>query len=98
MTKESDVNTAIILLIALSQHPRVQAMERLSHLKYFQMKPVGAVRLEAKAMPNSGNCAIPLLNALKGDKSKSNMPILKPQGEFKMPIISPIPVCENFGK
>jgi len=45
-----------------------------------------------------GNCAIPLLNTLKDDKSISNMPTLKPQGDFKMPIITPVPVCENFGK
>jgi hypothetical protein len=54
--------------------------------------------VELKLEPQSGNCAIPLLNALKDDKSTGNMPVLKPQGEFKMPIVTPIPVCENFGK
>jgi hypothetical protein len=43
---------------------------------------------------NSGNCVIPLLNALKGENAPiSNMPVLKPQGEFKMPIVTPVPVC-----
>jgi hypothetical protein len=46
-----------------------------------------------KLQTDSGNCVIPLLNALKDDKSKSNMPIVKPEGKYTMPIITPVPVC-----
>ena len=58
--------------------------------------PPKSVNLKMELQP--GNCAIPLLNTLKDDTSISNMPVLKPQGDFKMPILTPVPVCENFGK
>jgi hypothetical protein len=93
-----DVNAAILLLIAVSQEPRLKSFQNLDYLKHLKLQMTGKV-LEADARPTSGGCAIPLLNALRDDKSgDSKMPILKPQGEFKMPIITPVPVCENFGK
>jgi hypothetical protein len=92
------VNAAILLLIAVSQEPRLKSFQNLNYLAHVKLQMPGRV-LEAKAQPASGGCAIPLLNALKDDRvGDSKMPIRKPRGDFKMPIITPVPVCENIGK
>ena len=93
---------AVLLMITASQEVRMKPLATALALSLRNAHPIAmrspSPTIELSLEPNNGNCAIPLLNALKDDKSKSNMPILKPQGEFKMPIVTPVPVCENFGK
>jgi hypothetical protein len=104
MTKERDMNIAILLLIAVSQQPAVKAREALNYFAqgkslpgYFRQNkfaPSGQMNLQADAKP-TGGCVIPLLNALKDKPVGDNkMPIIKPQGSFKMPVVTPVPDCE----
>jgi hypothetical protein len=93
---------AVLLMITASQEMRMKPFATALALSLRKAHPIAlrnpSAPVERNVEPNTGNCAIPLLNALKNDKAGSNMPVLKPQGDFKMPIVTPVPVCENFGK
>ena len=97
------MHLALLLMLAawqeLQTKPAAPAFG--NNFKNFPSKltiPAGSARLKVEPRAAPGNCAIPLLNALKEDTSQSNMPVLKPRGEFKMPIVAPVPVCEGFGR
>jgi hypothetical protein len=103
MTKERDMHFVILLMIAASQEMQTKPVATAFAATLPTMTPLQIRKLPAPRpvsllvqprQADSGNCAIPLLNALKGENTPiSNMPVLKPQGEFKMPIVTPVPVC-----
>ena len=98
----------ILLMITASQDMQANAVAT-SFAAPFRNSALLQVRIPPAPKPvtlsvqpsqtTSGNCVIPLLNALKDDKStKSNMPIVKPQGKYNMPIVTPVPICGSQEK
>ena len=94
------MNVLILLLITASQEPQVLARHKLATDAFSRVKfsaPRNPSEIVIKAEGSSGNCSIPLLEVLKDKTVQSKMPVLKPEGQFTMPIITP-KVCENWTK
>jgi hypothetical protein len=92
---------AILLMITASQQlPQPVPQANTANFRNLVAPSLheGLAQQRAKLQLNNGNCAIPLLNALKDDKTTSKMPVLKPEGKYTMPIVTPVPVCGSQEK
>ena len=98
---------AILLMISAAQEMQSNPVAAAFRRPWFNTKPLQLqavgnpkpLQLQIQPETTSRNCAIPLLQAQKDEKSThSNMPVVKPQGGHEMAIVTPVPVCENFGK
>jgi len=83
----------IMIMIAVTNEQRVLQLRK-------GMEALARKQVEvAWAQGRERTCAIPLLNALKGEMPPNPMPLKKPEGTFHiLQVIPPAPSCDEGKK